>query len=200
MATKANNNAFVQLCHLASREKWCWKIPCTTCGNHELNYALRELGKGRSPSDQDWVIYKGKRGLEDILGRFEFLYPQAEEGLRHGRSRQSNANPKMVAIVEVCAGANLKKIADSCLFPDWLGYLGIVLFRMRCDDAAYDKLTALWAWQLRDFVEEGSSVWLHLDECARLSNHQLSFSDLESVEFAMMELQRKNRMQAFRGE
>ena len=121
-------------------------------------------------------MHKGARGLRETLG--EFQYPR------------SNADPGIVAVVEVCAGASLKKIADECLFPDWLGYLGIVLFRMQSQDVAYDKLLALWAWQLRDFVSRDSSIWSHLGDCARLSKRRLSFGDLEAVEQAILELRR----------
>jgi hypothetical protein len=171
-----DENAFELLCRLASKEQWCWMIPCNTCGNHEFKYGLRELGRGHSPADPDWVVHKCNGTLGQILDEIPYA-----TGL---------ADPEIVAVVEVCAGANLKRIADDCLFPDWLGYLGIVLARAYCEDVAYEKLTALWAWQLRDFVGRDSTIWSHLDECARLSDRRLSFGDLEAVEQAILELRR----------
>ena len=197
MPNPHNENPFELLCRLASKERWCWKIPCTTCGNHEFQYGLRELGRGNSPADSKWIVHKGVRNLREILGEFE--YPRSPEGLITSHYPFHLADPEMVAIVEVCAGADLKKISDDCLFPDWLGYLGIVLSRMRCQDIAYEKLAALWAWQLRDFVGDGPTIWSHLCDCARLSNQRLSFGDLESVEQAMLDSRRTNMLQILEG-
>ena len=30
---EAKRDTFLALCELASKEDWCWKIPCTTCGS-----------------------------------------------------------------------------------------------------------------------------------------------------------------------
>ena len=198
MPNPDHENAFELLCRLASEEQWCWKIPCTTCGNHEFRYGLSELGKGHSPAEPEWVVHRGARRLREPPG--DIRYPRRPEGLGPKRYRRRNADPEIVAVVEVCAGASLKKIADECLFPDWLGYLGVVLHWMRCVDVAYDKLLALWAWQLRDFVGRDSTIWSHLDECARLSDRRLRFGDLEAVEQAMLELQRSDMLQTFEGE
>ena len=183
-----NQNAFELLCRLASKERWCWKLPCTTCGHYEFQFGLRELGRGHSPAESEWIVHKGARNLREKLGEFE--YARSPECLIGIHYPYPLADPDMVAIVEVCAGADLNTIAGQCLFPDWLGYLGIVLDRMRCEDIAYEKLTALWAWQLQDFVGKDLSIRSHLHDCARLSNCRLSFGDLEDVEFAMLEMRR----------
>ena len=187
MPTSDNQNAFELLCRLASKERWCWKIPCTTCGNQEFQYGLRELGRGHSPAESEWVVHKGVQNLREKLG--EFQYPRNPDCRIGVHYPYHLADPDKVAIVQVCAGADLKTIADECLFPDWLGYLGLVLYRMRCPDVAYNNLLALWAWQLRDFVQKYSIIWSHLGDCARQSDQQLSFGDLETVEFAMRDLQ-----------
>ena len=188
MPNPHKENAFELLCRLASEERWCWKIPCTTCGNHHFRYGLRELGRGHSPADPDWVVRKGRRGLREALG--DIRYPRNQEALTSDRYPASRSDPEIVSVVEVCAGADLETIAANCVFPDWLGYLGVVLDRMRCEDIAYDKLLALWAWQLRGFVSKDSFIWSHLDECARRSTRRLSFGDLEAVEQAMLESRR----------
>ena len=171
MPNQNAENAFVQLCRLASAERWCWKMPCTTCSNHEFRFSFRELSRGRSPSDADWIIHRGTRGLPEKLGRI-------------GYPRDTPEREK-VATLEICAGADLKSIADQCVFPDWLGYLGLVLHFMRCHDNAYVKVATLWAWQLREMVGQDANIWAQLDIAATSSGRLLLFGDLEGVETAL---------------
>lgn len=89
-------------------------------------------------------------------------------------------------MLESCAGARLATIAEECVFPDWLGYLGLIVALMECRDRAYIQTMTLWAWQLRDMVPRDDPIWHTLDRAARLSDRLLSFHDLEGVEFAML--------------
>lgn len=172
MSNLQNENAFVQLCRLASEERWCWRFPCTTCGNGEFRYAFRELSKGNGPSDASWMIHKHACGLPNQLGPIP--------------SPKDVPDSERVAVLEVCADAELAHIADQCVFPDWLGYLGLVVRFMRCGDNTYNKTMARWAGQLRDMVSEGDAIWETLDRAAKSSSRPLSFGDLEDVEFAML--------------
>ena len=61
-------NAFEALCNLASKEHWCWKMYCTTCGTMHLRYSLQEIAKGLSPEDTNWIIKKRDTRYKDRLG------------------------------------------------------------------------------------------------------------------------------------
>lgn len=116
-------------------------------------------------------MHKHARGLSEILGPMPYPRDILDE--------------ERVAVLEVCAGARLATIADQCLFPDWLGYLGLIVHFMHCNDDAYTKTMTLWAWQLRDMVSPDEEICVTLDNAARSSGLLLSFWDLEGVEFAM---------------
>ena len=51
------DNPFEALCSLASREHWCWKMFCTTCGHMLFRYAFRQLASGTSPDDEGWLVH-----------------------------------------------------------------------------------------------------------------------------------------------
>ena len=69
MATKNNpisespseRDPFHALCLLASRESWCWDLSCSTCGQVEFRYALRELIAGKHPDAPEWMVSKSKQ-------------------------------------------------------------------------------------------------------------------------------------------
>ena len=146
-------------------------MPCTTCGNHEFRYGFRQIAKGHSPIDPDWIVHRDTSRLSERLGPMPYPRDIPEK--------------ERAEVLEVCAGAKLARIADHCTFPDLLGYLGLIVHFVHCNDAAYIKTMTLWAWQLRDMVSPDDEIWLTLDRAVRASNRLLSFGDLEGVEFAM---------------
>ena len=58
-SAKIGMNKFEELCELASRENWCWKLYCTTCGHMDFRYSFSELADGKSPGEREWQIHKG---------------------------------------------------------------------------------------------------------------------------------------------
>src|SRR4051812_28106316 len=101
-------NSFEQLCILASEENWCWNLYCTTCGHLHFIFSFNELAQGKSPADGDWLIHARVTKYQlPFTRRFTDMQSQT--------------------IISICKEANLSLIADSCKFPDWLGYLGLVL-------------------------------------------------------------------------
>ena len=40
-------NAFEAMSKLASQEKWCWNLNCTTCGQLHFRFGLVELTRGK---------------------------------------------------------------------------------------------------------------------------------------------------------
>jgi hypothetical protein len=154
-------NAFEQLCVLASNENWCWKIYCTTCGHLHFRYSFLELANGNSPADKDWLIHSK-----------ETHYPLALPRYFTGAQTQS--------VISICREANLRRIAHACKFPDWLGYLGLVLHHFGAGDDAR-QLSFDWAAQLKDMVPATTSSHQRLQWICS-STGKLGLVDLEMIE------------------
>jgi len=160
-------NAFNALCKLASSEKWCWNLACTTCGHMHFRYAFVELASGKIPSDSEWIVHARRTKYLDDLGRLPRLY--SEEQKRK--------------ILDICQKADLAVLASRCRFPDWLGYLGLVLAHMEIDDDCYKLLSMRWADQLRELVRPETPCWRRLGDVSE-GRALLDLHDLESVEAA----------------
>ena len=96
-------NAFEQLCRVASKENWCWRIGCTTCGAQHFRAGFYYVGQGMIPDTATWKEDRKKIPFE--------------------RNFPKEVTNKLLS--SVC-DANLMNIYKSCRFPDWLGYLGLV--------------------------------------------------------------------------
>ena len=165
-------NKFEKLCRLASDEHWCWNLACTTCGHALFRYAFAELASGKTPGKDDWVVHRRyRKRILNTLGSVPRNYSDEQ------RSR----------VLSICTEASLSKIQDSCKFPDWLGYLGLVLVRMSSDTEAYRRLSKNWASQLSSLVSEGSEIQIRLSEIAE-GEDILNIKDLEACETEIMRM------------
>lgn len=142
-----------------------------------FRYSLLELARGKDPRQEGWVVNSGRTRYADELGPFPREYSDEEKEL----------------ILKACASASLRRISKVCQFPDWLGYLGLVLVLARCEKQIYLKTATVWAWQLRELVHASSSASARLLACIAESNQLLSFSDLELVESALLEREYPSR-------
>jgi len=158
-------NQFEELCSLASRENWCWKLFCTTCGGMHFRYAFSELALGKSPNDPDWIIHSNETRYTDLIG-----FPPIE----------FSAEQKQI-IITICNNAILSKIAETSKFPDWLGYLGLVLENMYSSTNDYRNLSMNWSSQLLALLPENSSAANKLSAVSQ-GDCLLSISDLELCE------------------
>lgn len=158
-------NSFEELCKLASRENWCWKLFCTTCGHMHFRYAFAELASGKSPNKSDWVIHNTNSNYSDSLSRLPRFFTDEQKQ----------------EIIAFCYTASLSSIAKACKFPDWLGYLGLVLEHMYLDKEQYRKLSETWASQLSELVHHGSTAQHRLAEIMN-SRTLLTIKDLELCE------------------
>ena len=96
-------NAFEELCRLASKNNWCWRIGCTTCGAQPFRQGFSYIGQGLMPDVSTWEEDKKKIS-------FDHNFPKEVVN-------------KLLS--SVC-NADLTNIHKSCRFPDWLGYFGLV--------------------------------------------------------------------------
>lgn len=166
-------NAFVALCCLAAKEKWCWKLACTTCGHQYFRYGLREISRGAHPDSLDWKVTaeqpdQWQRNLMKLLGPIPPLGPWTED---EGR-----------ALLSVAVAANPSELAKQVAFPDWLGYFGLVLYYSETAERQDRTLTTTWVPQFLAMLPEGASARSGL-QCTLASSWQtLSWRDLEHVE------------------
>jgi len=167
------SNPFDAVCKLAADEGgWCWKMPCTTCGNLTFRYAFIEMSPGKSPEEEGWITRKGvdSRVLNAQFGSF------------YDRPRSS---PEKEKIIKICLKASIRYIADNCKFPDWLGYLGLLLYEVE-EAGSYGSLSLNWTKQLKEYVfrednEEDSELGNLFDEIIN-EGRLLKWGDLERIE------------------
>ena len=161
-------NQFESLCKLASDETWCWNLGCTTCGHMHFRYAFLELTKGRSPTDSQWQIHD-RNTMYDHLGSLPRNYTEEQKEIIH----------------KICCKANIGIIESSCKFPDWLGYLGLILKHMYSGSETYTELSSSWASQLIKLVTSQSLIHVRLQEIVE-GKGVLDIDDLEECESDIM--------------
>lgn len=166
-------NEFEALCELASKERWCWKYPCSTCANVEFRYGFLELAKGKHPSDKDWIMNQ-----DDILNAKVYKFPYEYPFKYPLQDRE--------AILEICLESNLFNISKTCSFPDWIGYIGLVLHYMddrREEPSSFHKeVSRHWARQLKEMVSKSSVMYRRLEQISSNNDYKLDFYDLEACE------------------
>lgn len=165
-AAAKRGNAFEALCALAAQEKWCWKLGCTTCGCMFFRHGLRELAAGRHPADEAWVTHDGVDGRARPAGELP-PFPLAMDDQR--------------AVVDVARTARLRTIASIAAFPDWLGYLGVILAFCRDSESESRALARSWLPQFVELLPDGSMLRNEFRERV-VRDDGLSLGDLERVE------------------
>lgn len=163
----SNKNAFEELCFLASKEKWCWKLYCSTCGHMDFRYGFKELVKLKSPEDDKWIVHL-KSSYQKELGPIPLRFSRNSKTIMH----------------KICAEANLFEIFKQCQKPDWLGYLGLVLNDMQDDSESFKELSKSWATQLKNMLPEDSDFNKKLNRVIEKKLF-LTIKDLEEYEKAM---------------
>lgn len=160
-------NSFEAMCRRAKDEQWCWNLCCQTCPNHDIRFGLIQIGWGRHPVSHEW-------------DRFDTQNPQSPESpsIRH-ISDWPEAVKRQLS--DVLTAASLQNLAEDCSFPDWLGYLGVVLDFTGDDEVVAMRLSNSWLPQLRMMVERGSPSRTRLDE-VRASGRPLKWSDIDGLE------------------
>jgi len=161
-------NQFEELCKLASKENWCWNLVCTTCGHLHFKYSFLELASGKSPTDSNWLVHCRSTGYQKAIGSLPIIYTEEQK----------------IKILTICKNANLSKIASMCKFPDWLGYLGLILVHMRTDSVEYTELSSIWSSQLSNFTSAESKIHDRLNDIVNKKGTPLNIKDLEQCEYS----------------
>ena len=172
---KNRRNAFLALCDVASKQNWCWKIACGTCGHSGFRAAFSKIIRGEHPDDDNfWENGKSDHDL--------YLQINKYNDFKMGRARMQ-AQKKLQDVV---MGAKITDLMQVASFPDWLGYLGLVLFHTSDEEKENGQLTKAWIPQFLGLLPADSPASVKLKEIL-LKNGRLESKDLEMMEFALDE-------------
>ena len=168
------SNAFEALCSLASKEGWCWKINCTTCGHMYFRYGIHEILLGKHPESSCWVVSAHhpvllRGGQPSELGSVPSRWkPWPIEEQRH--------------LTEILVTANIWTVASECTYPDWLGYLGLGLKYSEEAEREARAITKSWAPQLLDLRAHIPHAATLLQNILYRSDRVISWRTLEGLE------------------
>ena len=130
-----------------------------------FNYGFYEMAYGRSPTDDDWPVQGSLEGYSKP----------------HSLPRTYTDEEKK-QILSICSEASISYIESRCKFPDWLGYLGLILLHMRQDSEQYEQLSATWALQLADLFDPSSPPYPKLKRISQGTQGVLTWGLLEECE------------------
>ena len=135
-----------------------------------FKYAFKELAEGKSPEDQAWVVHSSETSYHRLLVPIPRQYSESQKE----------------KILNICLNADIHSISKNCKFPDWLGYLGLVLEHMHSGSKIYKSVSVKWASQLKELVPEHSQIYSRLCEIAENDDKLLNIKNLEACEIEML--------------
>ena len=95
-------NKFEELSILASKNNWCWRMPCTTCGCSNIIAGFYAIA---------YNIDLSSGNIDSIIRREDFRILDYSSATK---------------VIESVSDANVDVIKKQCKFPDWLGYIGLI--------------------------------------------------------------------------
>ncbi len=173
-------NQFEAVCILASDEWWCWDLNCTTCGNMHFTYAFKEMRRGKSPEDEDWLT------RADVDHEKLFAKYGRPVGPPYYKVPLSDFGKEK--LIKICSEARISNLAENCAYPEWLAYMGWALFGLKISSENYKNLANNWAKQLKDFIvrsrsKEDLKIKKFLDKIINSKDYLLDHFALGSIEF-----------------
>ena len=164
-----DENPFETMCKIASKEKWCWRIWCTTCGHMYFRYGFLELATGKHPKNDNWLSgQKHHNNLSEELGRMPIL---GNFSIKH-----------QIALSSILKDTNIISISNSCKFPAWLGYLGMALVYSEKHEKKTRQITKSWIPQFLKILPTNSQSITLLKSILNDPSKVLSWQDLELIE------------------
>lgn len=126
MKNKILRNPFVALCEYASLKDWCWKIHCTTCGHGAFKVAFSKIIHDQHPDDDSfWPHGKSNHALLKEVDKYNDFWMRAD-------------TINQLKLATTVAAAKISDIQAIAKFPDWLGYIGLVI--NHCSDYEARKI------------------------------------------------------------
>jgi len=161
-------NPFVALCEYASNGNWCWKVYCTTCGHTAFKVSFSKLIRGQHPDDETFWPY-GKENHSPL-----------KEAKDYGDFIRNASTDNQILLTKIVAEAKLSDIQKVAKFPDWLGYLGLVI--NHCPNAESQKI--LSDSLLPQFIVlAANNLALREYLMGKMDKHEfINLADLEKIE------------------
>ena len=171
----ARRNPFVALCDYASRGSWCWNICCTTCGHSALKVSFSKIVRRQHPDDDSFFPYgKGNNDLLKEMENYKDFFEDAD----------IEVQTKLTSIV---AEAKLSNIQTVAKFPDWLGYIGLVMHhcsnkeaRKIISDAFLPQFIAMVKNDKETYKylleKQSKQELLDIDDLSRIENRHVYYS------------------------
>lgn len=161
-------NPFVALCDYASQNNWCWKIHCTTCGHGAFRISFSKIAEGQHPDDPSFFPHgKGNHS------------PLKESDMYGDLWGIHNLDSQM-KLAEIVSQANLSDIQAVSKFPDWLGYIGLVITHLPSNRARM-ALSSTFIPQFSTFLEKDNEIKAFLEH-KKMTGEPLSVTDLDKIE------------------
>jgi hypothetical protein len=165
-----NRNPFLALCDNASQNDWCWNINCTTCGHGAFRVSFNKL-MTRDEHPDDASFWPFGKGNSEPLQEFK-KHPEYRDYYYTYDNQQK--------LVEIVVGAKIADINTLCRFPDWLGYIGLVM--AHCPSRrAQMTLSSHFIPQFLTFFEKDNEIKGYLEN-KQLNNEPLTIADLNKIE------------------
>ncbi len=168
--SESDRNPFLALCDSASQNNWCWNINCTTCGHGAFRVSFNKLMTGEEHPD-DASFWPFGKGNSEPLQEFK-KHPEYRDYYYTYDNQQK--------LVEIVVGAKIADIKTLCRFPDWLGYIGLVM--AHCPSRrAQMTLSSHFIPQFLTFFEKDNEIKGYLEN-KQLNNEPLTIADLNKIE------------------
>jgi hypothetical protein len=165
---KSQRNPFVALCDYASQDKWCWKLACTTCGHGAFTVSFLKIVRGQHPDEESfWPNGKDNAAPLKEMGESKDFFGGTD----------IEAQIKLASIV---AKAKLSDIQAIAKFPDWLGYIGLVINHCPNRDAQKIISEALLP-QFIAMVKNDGEIYEYLKE-KQIKQELININDLSRIE------------------
>ena len=134
-------------------------------------YSFKELIDGKHPENHTWIVTKKNHNKLSQLGAI----PKA---IDWKLEEQEN-------LIDIVAEANIRTIQKISQFPDWIGYIGLVLAYTEAAETNSNKLTRTLIPQFKRLINDSSVSYKSL-ESILIENRVLTWHDLETVETGIM--------------
>lgn len=168
--SESDRNPFLALCDSASQNNWCWNINCTTCGHGAFRVSFSKLIAGEVHPDYVMFWPNGKNNNNML-----------QEYKKHPEYRYFHYNyDNQQKLVEIVAGVKIADLKVLCRFPDWLGYIGLVM--AHCPSRrAQMTLSSHFIPQFLTLFEKDNEIKGYLEN-KQLNNEPLTIADLNKIE------------------
>tara|TARA_B100000315_G_scaffold61705_1_gene56020 strand:+ start:71 stop:877 length:807 start_codon:yes stop_codon:yes gene_type:complete len=144
---------FEQICLLANKEDWCWNAHCWCRHMHFLNAFLLLIGVQRT--------------------EIPFYATDVFNMLREGNNGYR--------LQEKIKDVSIDYLSHNCVFPTFLGYLGLGLFHTAEAEKKNRVLTKKWTPQLISLINDDNHTHKKFFEDILTNNGLLTYLDLEKV-------------------